>query len=132
MSAHSCRSGGHLSPVSLFLHLAAISSLSLRLLSKKLLLSRLPQRIFYIRVTLSRHRLLSSQITAQQSGRYYSSHVFERTEEKFPIPLRSTSACVCGVYCVVCGVHLHQLCLTNSINHPSEKSIGCIMAHISQ
>lgn len=60
MSAHSCRSGGHLSPVSFFLNLAAISSLSLCLPSKKVLLSLLPQHIFYIRVTLSRH--VSSQV----------------------------------------------------------------------
>lgn len=33
---------------------------------------------------------------------------------------------------VVYAVNLHRLCLTNSINQLSEKSIGCIMAHISQ
>lgn len=33
---------------------------------------------------------------------------------------------------LVYGVNLQQLSLTNSINHPSEKSIGCIMAHTSQ
>lgn len=36
-----------------------------------------------------------------------------------------------GVWFAIYVVKLLQLCLTNSINHSSEKSIECIMAHIT-
>lgn len=109
---------------------ASICSLSLWLPSKKSLLSQSLSR-FHIRVALSRHGLLSSQITAQQSGRSTAHPMcLKGRKRKLPTQLVPLWMSVCGVWFDVYGFNLHQL--TNSINQPSEKSIECIMAHISQ
>lgn len=113
----------YLSPVSLLLHLV-ISPFLLEVPSVTI-----PQNICHQSHTVPSWSPLKSNYCPPIWILSDLSHVLERKEEKFPIPVRSSSMCVCDV---VCGVNLHQLCLTNSINHPSEKSIGCIMAHISQ
>lgn len=133
------RSHHHPLPVTLSLHLVTslpLPSWARDFPSEKSLLSR-SHSTFHI--TLSRHALLSSQITARQSGRSAAHPApLKGTGEKSanplcsPPPLPLSERLYVVWWFVVYIVNLHRLCLTNSINQLSEKSIGCIMAHISQ
>lgn len=115
MSATSnCDSGS----LTLSLHLAAISSSKTVTSSKKVPFVTKPKR-----ACRQSRTLVSSQVKLIPNNVDALLHIPHGREDGKEICQTTLLPVNLGVWFAVYGVNLHQLCLANSINHPSEKSI---------